>query len=125
MSSLNIIHRDLACRNVLVDDNNVLKISDFGLARKSEAYVSRMKDRLPLRWMAPETCNEGLFTEHSDVYVTSLIQCTVCIVLNIHRQANLMTPGNDAQMESSLFMQCITNIIVIQFCLLGKMLSFQ
>ena len=72
LSSLNIIHRDLACRNVLVDDNNVLKISDFGLARKSEAYVSGMKDKLPLRWMAPEICNEALFTEHSDVYVCIL-----------------------------------------------------
>ena len=72
MSSLNIIHRDLACRNVLVDDNNVLKISDFGLARKSEAYVSGMKDKLPLRWMAPEICNEALFTEQSDVYVCIL-----------------------------------------------------
>ena len=72
LSSLNIIHRDLACRNVLVDDNNVLKISDFGLARKSEAYVSGMKDKLPLRWMAPETCSQALFTEQSDVYVCSV-----------------------------------------------------
>ena len=39
----------------------------IGLARNSEAYVSGMKDKLPLRWMAPETCSEAIFSEHSDV----------------------------------------------------------
>lgn len=29
----NYIHRDLAARNVLVGDNNVCKVADFGLAR--------------------------------------------------------------------------------------------
>lgn len=29
----NYIHRDLAARNVLVGENNVCKVADFGLAR--------------------------------------------------------------------------------------------
>lgn len=29
----NYIHRDLAARNVLVGDNNMCKVADFGLAR--------------------------------------------------------------------------------------------
>ena len=67
LSSLGVLHRDLACRNILVDESKVLKIADFGLARNTKEYVSSMKDKLPLRWMSPETFNTGTFSEKSDV----------------------------------------------------------
>ena len=67
LSSLGVLHRDLACRNILVDESKVVKIADFGLARNTEEYVSSMKDKLPLRWMSPETFNTGTFSEKSDV----------------------------------------------------------
>jgi tRNA A-37 threonylcarbamoyl transferase component Bud32 len=31
VSEVNICHRDLACRNILVAEGNVLKVSDFGM----------------------------------------------------------------------------------------------
>lgn len=33
LESQNYIHRDLAARNVLVGENNICKVADFGLAR--------------------------------------------------------------------------------------------
>ena len=48
-----LIHRDLAARNVLVCDNRVAKIADFGLAGYFEEnyYVKRHGDgRLPIKW---------------------------------------------------------------------------
>lgn len=39
--SRNVIHGDLAARNILLCDNNVVKICDFGLARlmyKTKSY---------------------------------------------------------------------------------------
>lgn len=41
LTSRNIIHRDLATRNILVASNRIAKISDFGLAKRSAAtYTS-------------------------------------------------------------------------------------
>ena len=67
LSSLGVLHRDLACRNILVDEGKLLKISDFGLSRDTPEYVSSLQDKMPLRWMAPETVTDNIFTDKSDV----------------------------------------------------------
>ena len=56
----NIVHRDLALRNILVaKDNNgkyLIKISDFGMSRLVEkGYYKTDSDTLmPIKWSAPE-----------------------------------------------------------------------
>lgn len=49
----NIIHRDLACRNVLVGEKNITKICDFGLAR-NQGYHRKQSSTCSIRWSAPE-----------------------------------------------------------------------
>ena len=71
---MSVVHRDLACRNVLVGEGKVLKIADFGLSRETDLYVSTLSIKLPIRWMAPESIKDGVFTEKSDVYVSSVLQ---------------------------------------------------
>uniref|UniRef100_A0A669CRX4 receptor protein-tyrosine kinase n=1 Tax=Oreochromis niloticus TaxID=8128 RepID=A0A669CRX4_ORENI len=68
LSDKQFIHRDLAARNVLVGDNLVAKIADFGLSRGEEVYVKKTMGRLPVRWMAIESLNYSVYTTKSDFY---------------------------------------------------------
>ncbi|XP_063295362.1 receptor-type tyrosine-protein kinase FLT3 [Pelobates fuscus] len=65
------IHRDLAARNILVTNGKLAKICDFGLARdvmNDPNYVVKGNARLPVKWMAPESIFEGIYTIKSDVW---------------------------------------------------------
>ena len=67
---MNIVHRDLACRNILVGHNKLLKISDFGLSKKIDGLDTPSSNtRLPIRWMSPESISHHVFSEKSDVWV--------------------------------------------------------
>ncbi|EFO27094.1 TK/FER protein kinase [Loa loa] len=67
-----VIHRDISARNCLVEDMCV-KISDFNLSREirkqdDEYKMTRLKQNLPIRWLAPETIRNAIYTTKSDVF---------------------------------------------------------
>ncbi|XP_076861983.1 macrophage colony-stimulating factor 1 receptor [Brachyhypopomus gauderio] len=71
LTAKNCIHRDVAARNVLVADGCVAKICDFGLARdimNDSNYVVKGNARLPVKWMAPESIFDCVYTVQSDVW---------------------------------------------------------
>ncbi|XP_056268270.1 tyrosine-protein kinase Fgr isoform X3 [Pseudoliparis swirei] len=67
---MNYIHRDLRAANILVGENLVCKIADFGLARLIEdnEYTARQGAKFPIKWTAPEAALYGRFTIKSDVW---------------------------------------------------------
>ncbi|XP_066155622.1 uncharacterized protein [Euwallacea fornicatus] len=67
LENIDITHRDLAARNILVSEDKVLKISDFGMAR-SGVYVNSVHKRQPLRWMAPEAIESRICNTKTDVW---------------------------------------------------------
>ncbi|XP_075453778.1 tyrosine-protein kinase FRK isoform X2 [Ascaphus truei] len=77
LETQNFIHRDLAARNVLVGENNIYKVADFGLARVFEVtdpiYESQKETKLPLKWTAPEAIRYGKFTIKSDVWAYGIL----------------------------------------------------
>ena len=54
VSAKNVVHRDLATRNILVVNKYHVKISDFGLARiipkEETAYRIKTERLLPINW---------------------------------------------------------------------------
>ncbi|XP_034234117.1 tyrosine kinase receptor Cad96Ca [Thrips palmi] len=71
LSSKGIIHRDLAARNVLVAEDRTCKVADFGFARDlmdNNVYERKSEGRLPIRWMAPESLYDNVFSVKSDVW---------------------------------------------------------
>ncbi len=68
----NIIHRDLRPSNILIDNNNIVKITDFGISTwlDNESYASTKIGTPP--YMAPEQF-DGKATFSSDVYSVGCI----------------------------------------------------
>ncbi|XP_046633062.1 fibroblast growth factor receptor 4-like isoform X1 [Daphnia pulicaria] len=105
LESKKCIHRDLAARNVLVSEDCVLKIADFGLARDvhmHEYYRKTTDGRLPVKWMAPEALFQRVYTSQSDVWSFGILLWEIMTlggtpypsVPNIERLFQLLRDGH-------------------------------
>ncbi|XP_047319860.1 probable serine/threonine-protein kinase SIS8 [Impatiens glandulifera] len=69
-----IVHRDLKTPNLLVDNNWVVKVCDFGLSRiKHHTFLSSKSTAGTPEWMAPEVLRNEPSNEKSDVYSFGVI----------------------------------------------------
>ncbi|XP_037958938.1 uncharacterized protein LOC119688332 [Teleopsis dalmanni] len=83
LTEIKLVHRDLAARNILLADGKICKISDFGLTRdvyEDDAYLKRSRDRVPVKWMAPESLADHVYTTKSDVWAFG-VSCWELITL--------------------------------------------
>jgi len=63
-----VFHRDLAARNVLLTRGGMTKISDFGLSRMGGSSSQTVSQTGPLKWMAPESIKNRVYSIQSDVW---------------------------------------------------------
>jgi serine/threonine protein kinase len=86
LHSKNVVHQDLACRNILLETSNstshnlhqqapalIGKIADFGLSCEldSNALYARVSS-FAFRWSAPETLVDRKVSKHSDCYMLAI-----------------------------------------------------
>ncbi|XP_072342288.1 tyrosine-protein kinase receptor TYRO3 isoform X1 [Scyliorhinus torazame] len=71
LSSKNFVHRDLATRNCMLDQDMRVCVADFGLSRKlysGDYYRQGSASKLPVKWIALESLADNVYTVHSDVW---------------------------------------------------------
>lgn len=71
LASRKVLHGDLAARNILLSEDNIVKICDFGLARsmyKNDNYKKKGEAPLPFKWLALESISDHTFSTYSDVW---------------------------------------------------------
>ncbi|KAI4461275.1 tyrosine-protein kinase [Holotrichia oblita] len=70
LESKRFLHRDLACRNVLLA---AVKIGDFGLMRalpqQEDCYIMTEHKKVPFPWCAPESLRSRHFSHASDAWM--------------------------------------------------------
>ena len=66
----NYMHRDRAARTILVGENLICKVADFGLAHviDEDIYKAHTGAKFPIKWTAPEAAMYNRFTIRSDVW---------------------------------------------------------
>lgn len=122
LESQHFIHRDLAARNVLVGENNICKVADFGLARviETDLYTAREGAKFPIKWTAPEAAMMNKFSIKSDVWSFGILLVEIVtygripypgmtnaeVLQQVERGYRMPSPAGNPEMLYTIMLDC-------------------
>lgn len=71
--SAGIVHRDIKPENILIADNGVVKISDFGIARMGTTLGKGRSILGTITYLSPEYLRDGALDQRSDIYSAGIV----------------------------------------------------
>lgn len=92
-----VVHRDIKCDNVLLDENGTCKLADFGAATVLLPEVSQKSFIGTIYWMAPEVLTNSGHSWQADIWS---VGCTLMEMLTA------TYPFADHFTDTNLFIQC-------------------
>ncbi|CAB4394741.1 unnamed protein product [Rhizophagus irregularis] len=72
LHQMNLVHKDFHCKNILVDEDDRIFISDFGLCQSIDSKIASKSIQGVLPYIAPEVLRCKPYTKQSEVYSLSL-----------------------------------------------------
>ena len=85
-----IVHRDISPENILINDQGVCKLSDFGIAVAADEATLEMAGKF--EYMAPEQLTGRQADGRSDIYALGLVAYYIATGINLHLSSGARTP---------------------------------
>ena len=75
IKGVQVLHRDIALRNMLLASGYIVKVADFGLSRKIEndLYQPSNTFALPIAYLAPEVIKDRQFSSKSESWAFGIV----------------------------------------------------